>query len=85
MSELLAALAARASAERPYFLGYRLRHVAEANGWSDADLARQLGCTTEALTMIRLCRAPGDGAAGVAAARKRNPRQGGECGASVRM
>jgi hypothetical protein len=62
----LTALAARASAERPFFLGFHLRQAAERKGWTDADLARELGCTAEALTMLRLCRAPRDGADGVA-------------------
>jgi hypothetical protein len=65
MSELLDNLAARASAERPYFLGYHLRQAAERHGWTDADLARQLSCTAEALTMLRLCRAPREGADGM--------------------
>jgi hypothetical protein len=66
MSEHLDAMAARASAEEPFFLGYHLRQAAERHGWSDADLARELGCTVDALTMIRLCRAPQEGADGVA-------------------
>src|SRR5262249_11110168 len=58
-------LPARASAERPYFLGFHLRQAAERHGWTDTDLARELGCTAEALTMIRLCRAPQEGAGGI--------------------
>jgi hypothetical protein len=65
-SDPLTAHAARASAERPYFLGFHLRQAALRHGWTDADLARKLGCTAQALTMLRLCRAPREGADGVA-------------------
>jgi hypothetical protein len=54
----LTAMAARVSAEEPFFLGYRLRQAAERHGWTDADLCRELACTAEPLTMLRLCRAP---------------------------
>src|SRR5947208_1648106 len=56
----LDAVAARATTE-PFFLGYHLSQAAERHGWTGADLARELGCTVEALTMLRLCRAPREG------------------------
>jgi hypothetical protein len=59
-------MAARVSAEEPSFLGYHLRQAAEQHGSTDADLARELRCTAEGLTMLRLCRAPREGADGVA-------------------
>jgi hypothetical protein len=37
---------------------HRLAAYQTARGLTDADLARDLGCAPEALTMIRLCRAP---------------------------
>jgi hypothetical protein len=63
MSDPLEDLAWRATAE-PVFLGARLAAYQVEHGLSDLGLARELGCTAEALTMLRLCRAPREGADG---------------------
>jgi hypothetical protein len=63
MSDPLDYLARRAAAE-PFFLARRLAAHQQARGLSDLDLAAELHCTAEALTMVRLCRAPREGADG---------------------
>jgi hypothetical protein len=60
MSDPLAALARSAAAE-PFFQAHILAAYQTARDLTDADLARDLGCTPEALTMIWLCRAPREG------------------------
>jgi hypothetical protein len=47
------------------WLARRLAAHQAAHDLSDLDLAAQLHCTREALTMLRLCRAPRTGAEGV--------------------
>jgi hypothetical protein len=64
MSEALDNLARRAAAE-PFFLARRLAAHQQRCRLSDLDLAAELHCTAEALTMVRLCRAPREGAEGV--------------------
>jgi hypothetical protein len=64
MSDPLDWLARHVAAE-PFFLACRLATHQQVRGLSDLDLAAELHCTAEALTMIRLCRAPRDGAEGV--------------------
>jgi hypothetical protein len=53
-------LARRAAAE-PFFLAHGLAAHQAARNLTDAELAGDLGCTPEALTMVRLCRAPRQG------------------------
>jgi hypothetical protein len=60
---------ARHVAAEPFFLACRLAAHQQRYRLSDLDLAAELHCTAEALTMIRLCRAPRDGAEGVEDAR----------------
>jgi hypothetical protein len=57
MGDPLDRLARRAAAE-PFFLAGRLADHQAAHDLSDLDLAAELHCTPEALTMLRLCRAP---------------------------
>jgi hypothetical protein len=57
VSDPLDTLALRAAAD-PYVLAHRLAAYQRARNLTDADLAHYLGCTPEALTMVRLCRAP---------------------------
>jgi hypothetical protein len=64
MSDPLDWLARRAAAE-PFFLACRLAAYQAQRGLSDLELADELRCTREALTMVRLCRAPRNGAEGV--------------------
>jgi hypothetical protein len=64
MSDPLSWLARRAAA-LPFFLAHALAAYQTAHTLTDADLAAELHCTREALTMIRLCRAPPPGAKGV--------------------
>jgi hypothetical protein len=64
MSDPLDWLARRAAAE-PFFLAHRLASHQRARDLTDADLAADLGCAVEDLTMVRLCRAPRDGAEGM--------------------
>jgi hypothetical protein len=63
MSDPLGWLARRAAAE-PFFLACRLAAHQRSRGLSDLELAGELRCTAEALTMLRLCRAPREGANG---------------------
>jgi hypothetical protein len=60
MSDPLDTLALRAASE-PIFLAHRPAAYQQAHNLTDAGLARDLGCTIEALTMVRLCRAPREG------------------------
>jgi hypothetical protein len=57
MADPLEALAARAERE-PFFLASLLAAYARSEGLDDAGLAAALGCRTEDLVMVRLCRAP---------------------------
>src|SRR5437764_15271163 len=57
MPDPLDALAARAAGE-PFFLGWVLAADAASEGLEDAGLAAELGCPTQELAMLRLCRAP---------------------------
>jgi hypothetical protein len=63
MSEPLNRLARRFEAD-PRFLACFLAEYAQSEGLVEGELARELGCTGEALTGIRLCRAPRSDAAG---------------------
>jgi hypothetical protein len=72
-------LARRAAAE-PFFLARRLAAHQRAHNLSDAELTAELGCTPAALTMIRLCRAPRDGAEGVEDVRQVAKRFGCDAG-----
>jgi hypothetical protein len=63
MSEPLNRLARRVEAD-PRFLASFLAEYAQSEGLDESELARVLGCTREALTGIRLCRAPRSDAAG---------------------
>jgi hypothetical protein len=49
---------ARRLEDDPFFLGCSLRLYAKSEGLSEEQLATALGCTPEALTLLRLCRAP---------------------------
>jgi hypothetical protein len=60
VSDALDHLARRAAAH-PYFLAHTLAAYQAAHNLTDAELARDLGCTPESLTMVRLCRAPREG------------------------
>jgi hypothetical protein len=57
MADPLEVLAARA-ADEPFFLGWLLAAYADSEGLDDAGLAAALGCSTQALVLLRLCRAP---------------------------
>lgn len=57
MSDPLARLARRLE-DDPRFLGSVLAEYARSEGLDDDGLARALGCRPEALTELRLCRAP---------------------------
>jgi hypothetical protein len=57
MPDPLEALAARATGE-PFFLAWVLAAYASSEGLDDAGLAAALGCPTQELVMLRLCRAP---------------------------
>lgn len=51
MSDALNHFAARVSTD-PFFVSHQLR------GYTDLDLCDRLGCTADALTLLRLCRRP---------------------------
>jgi hypothetical protein len=51
-------------AAEPYFLAHQLADYQTVHRLFDAELAADLGCTAEALTMVRLCRAPRSGVDG---------------------
>ena len=57
MASLLPALARRVS-DDPFFLASVLTVYAESEAMDDEQLAAQLGCSTETLTPLRLCRRP---------------------------
>lgn len=57
MSERLAALARRV-ANDPSFLAFALNEYGRAHDLSDAALAERLGCPSERLPAIQLCRMP---------------------------
>jgi hypothetical protein len=57
MSERIAALARRVEGDA-FFLAAALSTYARAEGLSDAQLARRLGCTPAQLSAVRLCRKP---------------------------
>lgn len=57
MAAALDHMAARVATD-PFFLAYSLNEYARREGLDDAALAERLGCSAEALTLIRLCRAP---------------------------
>jgi hypothetical protein len=63
MAEALEQLAKRLEKD-PFFLACPLRIYAQSEKLDEAQLAHRLGCPTDALIRIRLCRAPaGDAAA----------------------
>jgi hypothetical protein len=64
----------------PFFLGSRLAAYQLACSLSDLGLAGELGCSLEDLTMLRLCRAPRQGVAGVADVRVPAERFGCDAG-----
>jgi hypothetical protein len=57
MPDELQALAARAE-EKPFFMAWLLAAYAHSEGLDDPGLAAALGCPSEELVMLRLCRAP---------------------------
>jgi hypothetical protein len=57
MASLLPALARRVS-DDPFFLASVLKVYAESEAMDDEQLAAQLGCGTETLVPLRLCRRP---------------------------
>jgi hypothetical protein len=57
-------LARRVAAE-PFFLAHLLAAHQQRHNLTDAQLAEDLGCPPENLTMVRLCRAPREGAEGM--------------------
>ncbi|MGI8912719.1 MAG: hypothetical protein ACR2JY_02830 [Chloroflexota bacterium] len=57
MTSALPALAQRVR-DDPFFLASALMIYAESEAMDDQQLAAQLGCTTEALAPLRLCRRP---------------------------
>jgi hypothetical protein len=57
MSQALEQLARRVK-DDPFFLAAPLARYAAAEGLDDAGLAARLGCVSEALTGLRLCRNP---------------------------
>jgi hypothetical protein len=59
---------ARRAAAHPYFLAHQLAAYQTPHNLTDADLARDFGCTAKALTMVRLCRATRRGDDGAEAA-----------------
>jgi hypothetical protein len=63
MSEPLDWLALRVASE-PFFMAYRLADYQARRGLSDLELADELRCRAEDLTMVRLCRAPREGVNG---------------------
>ena len=58
MANHLDALARRVEQD-PYFLSCFLTLHAKSEGLDEPALARSLGCSTETLALVRLCRAPG--------------------------
>ena len=57
MSKNLEALSTRVESD-PFFLAGTLRDFARSEGLDESGLANALGCTTETLALVRLCRAP---------------------------
>jgi hypothetical protein len=49
---------ARRVEDDPFFLGSVLTHYARTEGYGDEQLSKALGCTTDTLALLRLCRAP---------------------------
>lgn len=60
MDEPLEKLAHRLQ-EDPFFLACPLQMFAKSTDLGDKELAERLGCSTAALTRLRLCKAPGTG------------------------
>ncbi len=58
MTNHLEALARRVE-DDPYFLSCFLTLHAKSEGLDEPMLARSLGCSTENMVLVRLCRAPG--------------------------
>jgi transcriptional regulator with XRE-family HTH domain len=57
MSERIAALARRVE-DDPFFLAAALKIYRESEQMSDNELAREIGCSTNALPLVALCRWP---------------------------
>ena len=49
---------ARQAASKPEFVAHRLAAYQQAKNLDDADLAKQLGCSLDDLTHVRLCMLP---------------------------
>src|SRR5271168_3732687 len=57
MKSHLESLARRADAD-PFFLGCLLQHYALSEGLTEQQLMTKLGCSSESMILVRLCRAP---------------------------